>query len=300
MTRNPDFFIIGAMKCATTTLHDQLALQPGFRMSNPKEPNFFSDDENWANGLDWYRSLFSGADENTLCGESSTHYTKLPDFPHTIERMRDFVDGHTKFIYIIRHPIDRLVSHYVHEWSEVVVSEPIDRAVELYPRFVDYSRYAMQIGPYLDEFGPDRVLLVFFERLVRESQQELERVCDFLDYGSDPHWVVGSSRQNNSDVRLRKTALVKFVRAVPRLKSAVQSVVPQRAQNMLKDRLRMNKPPTLGEKQMVRLVSVFDEDLLRLGKWIGTELNCANFKSIASRTSPVWDMSKLERALAFK
>ena len=46
----PDFIVIGAMKSATTTLHEQLARQPGFFMSRPKEPNFFSDDENYGRG----------------------------------------------------------------------------------------------------------------------------------------------------------------------------------------------------------------------------------------------------------
>ena len=62
MSRMPDFIIIGAMKCATSTLHDQLAEQPGFVMSEPKEPNFFSDEENWAKGLGWYSGLFAAAE----------------------------------------------------------------------------------------------------------------------------------------------------------------------------------------------------------------------------------------------
>ena len=61
MSRLPDFIVMGAMKCATSTLHEQLAAQPGFFMSKPKEPNFFSDDEIYARGLDWYRSLFAGS-----------------------------------------------------------------------------------------------------------------------------------------------------------------------------------------------------------------------------------------------
>lgn len=68
MTRLPDFIIIGAMKCATSTLHDQLARQPGLFMSTPKEPNFFSDDEQWGRGLDWYGSLFEAVPGDTLCG----------------------------------------------------------------------------------------------------------------------------------------------------------------------------------------------------------------------------------------
>ena len=50
----PDFLIIGAMKCGTTTLQAQLALQEGVFMTTPKEPNFFSDDDVYARGLDWY------------------------------------------------------------------------------------------------------------------------------------------------------------------------------------------------------------------------------------------------------
>ena len=61
MIDGPDFMIIGAMKSATSTLHEQLAANPGFFMSRPKEPNFFSDDAVWARGLDWYSALFASA-----------------------------------------------------------------------------------------------------------------------------------------------------------------------------------------------------------------------------------------------
>ena len=87
VVHRPDFIVIGAMKSATTTLHEQLARQPGFLMSRPKEPNFFSDDHMYARGWRWYSSLFASAGEADLCGESSTHYTKLPDYPRTVARM---------------------------------------------------------------------------------------------------------------------------------------------------------------------------------------------------------------------
>ena len=61
MVRLPDFIIIGAMKCGTSSLHEQLALRPGIFMSRPKEPNFFSDGSNFERGLDWYGALFSEA-----------------------------------------------------------------------------------------------------------------------------------------------------------------------------------------------------------------------------------------------
>ena len=91
MTRKPDFMIIGAMKCATSSLHDQLAAQPGMVMSMPKEPNFFSDEENWGRGLGSYWSLFARTQDGELCGESSTHYTKLPRHPKVVERVGEHV-----------------------------------------------------------------------------------------------------------------------------------------------------------------------------------------------------------------
>src|SRR3974390_1289373 len=95
----PDFIVIGAMKSATTTLHEQLARQPGLYMSRPKEPNFFSDDRNYARGLESYHPCFEGCGEEQLVGESSTHYTKLPTHPHTVSRMVRALP-HVKLIYV--------------------------------------------------------------------------------------------------------------------------------------------------------------------------------------------------------
>src|SRR5271167_2267183 len=98
----PDFVVIGAMKSATTTLHEQLARQPGFFMSRPKEPSFFSDDRVHARGWAWYSSLFRLAKPRDLRGESSTHYTKLPTHPRTVERMVRHLPR-LKLIYVMRH-----------------------------------------------------------------------------------------------------------------------------------------------------------------------------------------------------
>src|SRR4051812_12488351 len=156
------------MKSATTTLHDQLARQDGIFMSKPKEPCFFSDDDRWARGPEWYASLFEPAAPGDLRGESSTHYTKLPTHPRTIERMQAGLGGDIRFVYVMRHPIDRLVSQYVHEWSHGIVECPIGEALDRHPELIAYSRYAMQLEPYFEAFGRDRVLPVFFDRVRSE------------------------------------------------------------------------------------------------------------------------------------
>ena len=125
----PDFAIIGAMKSATSTLHVQLSAVSGVAMSSPKEPCFFSDDEIFARGEAWYDACFAHAGPGDLRGESSTHYTKLPTLPHACERLhRRRPDA--KLLYVIRHPIDRLISHYVHGWTEGWHRGDLERAID--------------------------------------------------------------------------------------------------------------------------------------------------------------------------
>ncbi len=286
--RLPDFIIIGAMKCATSTLHEQLAQQPGIVMSTPKEPYFFSNDEVWQRGMAWYASLFEHASEDALCGESSTHYTKLPTYPHTVARMREHLPPDVKFIYIMRHPIDRLVSQYIHEWTECVISTPIDEAIDLHPELIEYSRYAMQLEPYFEAFGRERVLPVFFDRLASHPQDELERICRFIGYRGRPRWDETLSEQNVSSQRLRKSAWRDFLVDLPGLRTVRRTLVPQAVRDRIKQFWSMKERPQLSPENLRRLEATFDADLARLGRWLDLELRCENFKAIARETAPQW------------
>ena len=292
MIRGPDFIIIGAMKCATSTLHEQLARQKGVFMSTPKEPNFFSDDSQWLRGTDWYAGLFENAPPGALCGESSTHYTKLPTYPSTIARMKRTLPDSVRFIYIMRHPVDRLVSHYIHEWTQRVISCPIQKAVREHSELIAYSRYAMQIEPFLDCFGPERVLPIFFERLARHPQTELERVCEFIGLPTLPQWHDDLGEQNASNQRLRQCAWRDALINAPVLKQLRRALVPQAVRDWVKGFWTMSHRPELGESDIRRLNDEFDKDLALLGKWLGLDLNCNSYTDIAAQTSATWAPGK--------
>jgi len=205
MSNRPHFIIIGAMKCATSTLHEQLALQPNIFMTDLKEPNFFSDDDKYNQGIDKYLSLFNDAHPHDLCGESSTHYTKLPTYPETINRIeKHFPD--LKFIYVMRHPINRLVSQYIHEWSQRVIREDINKAIFTFPELIKYSLYTEQLKPYFTTFGKDKVLPIFFEKLLSQPQSELEKICSFIGYKNEPKWDFDLDARNVSQQRMIKSA----------------------------------------------------------------------------------------------
>jgi len=289
LSAKPDFIIIGAMKSATSTLHVQLSHQPGFWMSNPKEPNFFSDYDVWAQGLAWYSSLFAGAGPLDLRGESSTHYTKLPDYPETLARMREHVPD-AKLIYVMRHPIDRLVSHFMHGWLEASIEGDINDAVDRYPQLIAYGQYAMQLEPFLESYGSENILPVFFERLTRHPQDELERVCSFLGYQGVPVWKKDEDRQNVSTERLRVDPRRDQIINFPPIKFIRQKMIPRGVRNRIKQAWQMNQKPELSMPVRQHLMDIFDQDLSILGQWLGVKLDCSNFSETV-RTKPL-DWSK--------
>jgi len=283
----PDFIIIGAMKCATSTLHDQLAAQPGVFMSSPKEPNFFSDDEVYRRGIDWYSSLFDDAPPHAIKGESSTHYTKRPTHPKTVERLIDFAPG-VKTIYLMRHPIDRLVSQYMHEWTQNVVRDPIDEALRTFPPLIEYSRYAMQLKPYLEAFGPERVLPVFLNRLRARPQAEFERIARFIGFDRRPVWRDDRAPQNVSEQRVRKSPWRDRLIYAPGVSQLRRRLVPRAARERIKSFWRMKDRPELSQASRRRLVEIFDEDLAELGQWLGLPLSCEAFDELADQSQLPW------------
>src|SRR5205809_4164499 len=107
----PNLIVIGGLKCGTTSLHHYLNLHPAVAMSRPKELNFFVAELNWPLGPDWYATHFDA--HAAVRGESSPHYTNRPRFEGVAERMRDLI-ADARLIYMVRDPIDRMLSHYLH------------------------------------------------------------------------------------------------------------------------------------------------------------------------------------------
>ena len=282
----PDFIIISAMKAATSTLHEQLALQPGIFMSTPKEPNFFSDDAQFARGHDWYANLFAAADPHGLCGESSTHYTKLPTYPATVARLKEYAPG-AKLIYIMRNPIDRLLSHYIHEWTQRVISEPPGQALVSHPEMTAYSQYALQLRPYLLAFGPAAILPVFFEKLTTNPELEFERICRFLDYRGTPTWKRELPPQNVSRMRVRAGPWLSALIQQPVLKTLRRTLIPSACREWVKKIFRMESNPYLSELKINRLKVTFDDDLRILSSWVGLPISCDTWQEVATTRSPV-------------
>jgi len=184
--RLPDFIVIGAMKSGTTTLFEWLADQPELALPALKEPSFFADDQQWRKGLEWYGSLFAGAQPDRLVGEASVRYTSLSHCTVSAERMAATVPG-ARLIYLVRHPLDRIRSHYRH-WA--IYRRGSKTLVEVLKKpdneFVGRSLYYHCVAPYLRKFPRERICIVRFEDLIRPPRPAWSRVLAYLGLPERP------------------------------------------------------------------------------------------------------------------
>lgn len=251
MTRLPDFIIIGAAKCGTTSLYKKLSQHPKVFMSTPKEPEYFARDDIFQKGLDWYAGLFEQAAEWQLCGEASTLYSQTTLFPDTVARMHNAVP-HAKLIYVLREPVERTYSYYtqiVKNYQNSTRNFVVNRTFEecLFPAdfpnrqgrerffapydthlpddpktYIEGSRYIVHINNYLAAFDSSQLLLVDFKELIEKPDEVVREICTFL--GLDPNEIAGKKnvRENissehfiNIDKEIVKQGIVNKVKNHP-------------------------------------------------------------------------------------
>ncbi|HYN88504.1 MAG TPA: sulfotransferase [Ardenticatenaceae bacterium] len=182
----PNLIIIGGMKCGTTSLHYYLGLHPQISMSKLKELDFFIEERNWRRGVEWYRSNFQGA--ASIYGESSTGYSAYPHYDGVPARMHSVVPD-ARLIYILRDPIERIVSQYVHNCSDRrdsgTIADVLNGPRKQY--YIDRSKYYMQLEQYLRYFPLERILVITSEELYRHRLGTLRNIFRFL--GVDDSFV---------------------------------------------------------------------------------------------------------------
>jgi hypothetical protein len=201
-SRLPNFLIIGAMRAGTTTLYRHLDIHPDVFMPQTKEPNTLcSDHALGGTGQAEYARLFSPARDERCLGEASTAYTKAPDFGNVAARARAVLGPELKLVYIVRHPIERIRSQHHLERANRLTERSLEAALREEPRFVNYSRYAMQLAPWLDTFGSERIMVLRFENYVTDTPFWYGEVCRFLGINPGAVGELPDEAYNKTDRR---------------------------------------------------------------------------------------------------
>lgn len=204
----PDFLIVGAMKSGTTSVFNYLRRHPQVLAPSKKEIRFF--DRHHCEGLSWYQEHFPHKIEvNALrilrrspvaTGEASPSYMFYPGAIDRIHRSLPSV----KLIALLRDPVDRAYSHYMHNVrrnrEDLTFEQAIERESDriqgdlgrlatddcyvalnlIYYSYVSRGMYADQIQRMRDVVGEDRLLVLASEDLFQNTVATYDRITDFL------------------------------------------------------------------------------------------------------------------------
>jgi hypothetical protein len=272
----PTFFIIGAAKAGTTSLHYYLDLHPEIQMSAVKETHFFAGPAEGrpyelgrVETLEEYEALFDPT--VPVRGEASPSYTSYPFREGVPARIKELVPE-AKFVYLVRDPVERTISHYQHRVSvggerrslPEVLGECSD---PLRLRETCMSFYASQLDNYLRLFPSERILVVDQAELLADRDAVLREIFDFL--GVEPTFTsaeFGAELLKTSERRRYPVGYNYFVRrvAAPSLRR-----LPASMRRSLRSRVekRLFPPlpePALDDDLRTRLESLFSGEIERL------------------------------------
>jgi len=170
--------IIGAMKCGTSSLYNYLIKHPAICPSAVKEPEFFSSNQTYGHKVDHYEDLWDfDPNVHRYALEASTGYTKYAvekDVPETIYKYGIM----PKFIYIVRDPFERILSH--HGFARYQVDVGSDWSV-VSDHMINVSNYYLQLRQYRKYFSKEQILIIDFDDVTSDPQSVLTKVFRFLD-----------------------------------------------------------------------------------------------------------------------
>jgi hypothetical protein len=159
--RLPDFVVIGAQKSGTSTLHHWLTAHPDVAVHRSKCSHFFDADANFARGPAWYAGQFPAG---RVLGEICADYTVDPDHADAVAARMVALIPEVRIVYQLRHPLERIRSHYRHEVVKGRERRSFAEAVAgADSRYVVRSLYFSCLEPFIHRFSRDQLCVIRLE-----------------------------------------------------------------------------------------------------------------------------------------
>jgi len=191
----PNYIIGGASRSGTTSLFYYLGQHS--RIKNPSKKEIYYFERNYNKRKKWYRAHFpeKKSKKKMITGEATPEYLFFHKCPKRIHELLPKI----KIIFILRNPVNRIYSLYNMYKNSKHENVPFDKAIERemkrekentdyrnYPRsifrrcYLIRGRYLEHIKRYLRHFNKNQILILSFEKLRENPQQEVNKVFDFL------------------------------------------------------------------------------------------------------------------------
>ena len=194
-----DFIIIGAAKSATTWLQTQLQSDPAVYMPDP-ELHYFS--REYDRGQDWYLSHFTEEGLGRTVGEKSNSYLYVPEAADRLHRDLPQV----KLIAQLRNPVERAYSSYCMLFRRGEVGADIEThlnpSVSENMQILGSGNFASHLEPFIELYGRERLLILFFEGVLGDPQTQMSRVRTHLGLPPRPLAPEGREKVKDKTARL--------------------------------------------------------------------------------------------------
>lgn len=285
----PTFFIVGAAKAGTTSLYHCLDQHPQIQVSPVKEPHFFAPAENGIpsppgriESLEEYEQLFDPSFEAR--GEASQSYTNFPRRNRIPERIEELVPD-ARFLYLVRDPIARTVSHYRHWVATGKECRPLRDVLKdpyyPYSYLTCHSLYARQLELYLRRFPEEQIMVIDQADLLADPQSTLRKVFAFLAVDdSDAYMQLDFEQWRCRDRSVPQPApgqVAGGVRAPRRPRVAVRRIRRYARPPLGKIFRLPPKVPTLDAESRARLEALYTDEMERL-------------RALTGMTFPTWSI----------
>jgi hypothetical protein len=293
----PNFFIVGATKCATTSLMKYLEQHPTIFFCYPKEPEYFSSfykpfphagpgdsrfDDSVIRTEQAYRKLFQSASKYKIIGEASTDYLYYSQTAADIYRS----SPQAKILISLRNPVDRAISAYKHllsqgretlSFEEGLAAEELRR--NYHYRHIWYYKdaglYHRQVAAYLSVFPHEQVKIILFDEIEQNLHKVLSEIMEFL--GLDRNYSFDTSFRSNVSLPPKYVMLENLLNKPSAFKGFVRKTFPPYIYQKLLYRInRWNVRSIkvdISKEAIKYLASYFREDIIKLQPLIGQDLS---------------------------
>jgi len=297
MTR-PNFFLIGAARCGSTTLHAHLSSHPEVRMSVPKEPNhyvFARETEAYAGpGVKrsrrlaikdsrQYERLFAPRPGVHVFGDASMNYIRSAEACRSIRR--EVPDA--RLVVILRQPVDRAYSSWVRSvWEGGEPCRTFEAAWEDGPRrerenwfrlrHRGKSLYQGQLVRWFDTFPREQIHVILFEEFRERPAEVVSDLYSFL--GVDPAFPVDADLRRNRSGQIRNPLARAAWNRTATLRAVVAPWLPLRLRGRFftwvasLPRTKASKPP-LDPAIRARLTAELEDEIRALESLLDRNLD---------------------------
>lgn len=296
----PNFFIVGAAKCGTTSLAAYLKQHPEAYFSAHKEPNYFAYPgvtpcyggpapkavikamlhDRTITDFEAYQASYADAKGAKAIGDASVRYLFLKQAARNIYE----AVPNARIVAVLRDPVARLYSHYrmncEFQLEPLGLMEAVEAEQERHEqgwgwdwRYVGVGRYAEQIQRYYDLFGREAVKVVLYDDYAAEPQKVFSDICRHLDI--DPTFQPDMSTRQKVAYAPRIASVDRWLQWPSKSRAALEAVTPtpvmHRAKRFVR-KLNAVPPPKFDPALRAPLFAKFKDDIDDLQALLGRSL----------------------------